>query len=422
MKHCETWCCYELFHFPVCFPAVSDSLSFILLVVPSLTPLYPFLCLLSSCHHHTTLPQTSLLSWTHFVPVSHTFCHLDVHHFSPSHTCIKTRLLHADWGERPRQKAQNYKSKYLFVQMRCPRRTEAPGYGLTPLFMLLSHSVSLSLCLCVVLHLSSLCPLQLFLPLAFLLCQTLALLVHFAGLMAVLHHPSCLGFPPLLCAGFSHLPHVCASCLPCMSWLCLPLSHGLPHSHALLLSALMSLWWFWHLASTLLAVWCFCMSFPPHALPHSHFMAPWLTIIPFLLLPCSLFPSPNHACSYSHVFFLLCALHVFSHTLLPFSHIPFSLSLTCFPHLYALLLAGTLFSSSVYSHLAVPPCMLPPLMHATHCSCTFSPLQACKCSPSLIQMCLGFLLLSCACSVSCVFVLCICMSHGFPFRIFLSLL
>lgn len=32
--------------------------------------------------------------------------------------------------------------------MRCPRRTEAPGYGLTPLFMLLSHSVSLSLSLC----------------------------------------------------------------------------------------------------------------------------------------------------------------------------------------------------------------------------------------------------------------------------------
>lgn len=33
------------------------------------------------------------------------------------------------------------------MHVRCPSQTEAPGYGLMPLFMLLSHSVSLSLSL-----------------------------------------------------------------------------------------------------------------------------------------------------------------------------------------------------------------------------------------------------------------------------------
>lgn len=128
--------------------------------------------------------------------------------------------------------------------MRCTSQTEAHGCGLTPLFTLLSHCVSLSLCLCMVLHLSSL-PLPSF---AFLPCQTLTLLVDIAHLSKLcFHHPSYLGFLPLFHADFSYLPHLSASCLMCLcflSWLRLPLSCGLPHSHALLLSALLSLSWF----------------------------------------------------------------------------------------------------------------------------------------------------------------------------------
>lgn len=120
------------------------------------------------------------------------------------------------------------------MHMRCPSITEAPGCVLTPLFILLSRCVSLSLCLCMVLHLSSLQPPPSCFP---ILSDTYPSCARCLSPLAMLSSSLVFGFPA---SNTCHMCLLCASCVSCpgYAYLCLlgfptlVLSSSVPSCHS----------------------------------------------------------------------------------------------------------------------------------------------------------------------------------------------